>query len=184
VQNAVEFLRRGADDYLVKPLNGRDIRHVVLRSFEHSREIREGISLQTAAATLPGVDSLAPSGEQGGGGEPDGSGTSAAARPRSTALLNSLSEAMRSVLSVLGRAANGTANVLIEGGIRDGEGGSRPGRCTRRDRDGTDLLSVVNCAALPETLIEAELFGVKARSLHRSHRGPERALSRGTGPVR
>jgi DNA-binding NtrC family response regulator len=160
VQNAVEFLRRGADDYLVKPLNGRDIRHVVLRSFEHSREIREGISLQTAAATLPGVDSLAPSGEQGGGGEPDGSGTSAAARPRSTALLNSLSEAMRSVLSVLGRAANGTANVLIEG--ESGTGKEVLARAMHEAgprRDGPFV--VVNCAALPETLIEAELFGVK-----------------------
>jgi DNA-binding NtrC family response regulator len=148
VQDAVEFLRRGADDYLVKPLKGSDIRRVVLRSFEHSREIREGISLQNAGAPAPGTDPSVALGASLGAGS------------GGAVLLNSLSEAMRAVLSVLGRAADGTANVLIEG-----ESGTGKEVLARRmhdagpRRDGPFV--VVNCAALPETLIEAELFGVK-----------------------
>lgn len=140
VQDAVEFLQHGADDYLVKPLRGADIRRVVLRSFQHSREMREGISLQNTA-------------------ERDEIGT---------ALLQSLSAPMRAALSVLGRAADGTANVLIEG--ESGTGKEVLARAMHRAGPREDgPFVVVNCAALPESLIEAELFGVKRGAYTGAH---------------
>lgn len=140
VQDAVEFLQHGADDYLVKPLKGADIRRVVLRSFQHSRELREGISLHNV------VDR-----EETG-----------------AALLQSLSAPMRAALSVLGRAADGTANVLIEG--ESGTGKEVLARAMHRagSREAGPFV-VVNCAALPESLIEAELFGVKRGAYTGAH---------------
>ncbi|TVR91792.1 MAG: sigma-54-dependent Fis family transcriptional regulator [Spirochaetaceae bacterium] len=130
--DAVEFLRHGADDYLVKPLKGSDIQRVILRSIQRSQELREGGAFYDVVAA-----------------ERDGS-----------LLLNSLSDTMRSVLSVLGRSAAGTANVLIEG--ESGTGKEVLARAMHRvssRKDGPFI--VVNCAALPESLIEAELFGAK-----------------------
>ncbi len=132
VGDAVEFLRHGADDYLVKPLKGSDIQRVILRSLQRSQELREGNAMSDVVTA-----------------EQDGN-----------LLLNSLSDKMRSVLSVLGRSSTGTANVLIEG--ESGTGKEVLARAMHRAgprKDGPFV--VVNCAALPESLIEAELFGAK-----------------------
>lgn len=165
----MEFLRHGADDYLVKPLTGADIQRVVLRSFEHRREAREGISLQNAMVARmedagpdgPGTAGTGSNATWTGATGSHAAGSRSAGGPSgSPALLNSLSDAMRSVLSILGRAADGTANVLIEGESGTGkEVLARAMHAAGPRRDGPFV--VVNCAALPESLIEAELFGAK-----------------------
>jgi len=141
VEHAVQFLQRGADDYVVKPLKGSDIRRVVLRSFQRSRELREGVSLQRAMSS---------EGEF------------------RQALLHSLSDPMRATLSVLGRAADGTANVLIEGESGTGKEVLARAMHTAGPRAAAPFV-VVNCAALPESLIEAELFGVKRGAYTGAH---------------
>ena len=129
---AVQFLKRGATDYLVKPLKGADIQHAILRSLRLSEERED----RTAVfEELPRFK--------------DG-----------PFLLESKSPRMQSVLSVVARAAAGTATVLIEG--ESGTGKEVVARALHEAsprRDGPFV--VVNCAALPEGLIEAELFGSK-----------------------
>lgn len=132
VEHAVESFRRGADDYLVKPFQGNDIERVILRSMQRRHEQREVDALQAAL-------------------DPD---------QKTPVLLHSLSDSMRSILSVLGRAANGNATVLIEGESGTGkEVLARALHQAGRRKDGPFV--AVNCAALPESLIEAELFGAK-----------------------
>lgn len=130
VDSAVEFLKHGADDYVVKPFSGTDIQHVVVRCSQRRQEQREAETLHTAIEN-----------------EHTGS-----------VILKSLSGKMRRMTSILGRAAAGSATILLEG--ESGTGKEVLARAVHNAgprKDGPFV--VVNCAALPESLIEAELFG-------------------------
>ncbi|MFW5828225.1 MAG: sigma-54 interaction domain-containing protein, partial [Alkalispirochaeta sp.] len=83
-------------------------------------------------------------------------------------LIHSLSDPMRATLSVLGRAADGTANVLIEGESGTGKEVLARAMHAAGPRAAGPFV-VVNCAALPESLIEAELFGVKRGAYTGAH---------------
>ncbi len=132
ISAAVEFMKHGADDYLSKPFTGMEIQRIVLRSVRRRQEQQEADTLGVVL-------------------EEESEGT---------VLLQSLNPRMRSVTSILGRAAGGTATVLIEG--ESGTGKEVLARALHKAgprKDGPFV--VVNCAALPESLIEAELFGAK-----------------------
>ncbi len=66
---------------------------------------------------------------------------------------------MREVFQLVRRAAASRATVLIRGesGTGQGAGGARPAPALRPGRAGRS--SPISCAALPETLLESELFG-------------------------
>lgn len=131
-QVAVQFLKRGAADYLTKPLKGDDIRHAILRTLQSAEE-REDEAAVLDTITQPDAGPF---------------------------VLESRSTRMRKVMSVIARAAEGTATVLIEG--ESGTGKEVVARALHRasPRHNGPFV-VVNCAALPEGLIEAELFGAK-----------------------
>ncbi len=126
---AIEAMRLGAYEYLLKPLELDQLSDLVERAFEISRLMR-----------VPAV--IPESGE---------------AREDSDALLGHC-PAMQDVFKAIGRVAPQDVTVLILG--ESGTGKELVARAiyhySQRDR-GPFL--AINCAAIPENLLESELFG-------------------------
>lgn len=129
-ETAIEATRRGAHDYLVKPFEPAELMDLVESALEHSRLAREPVSLATDD-------------DDGGASGP---------------VLLGRSRALQSVCKELGRVAGTPMPVLVLG--ETGTGKELVARAlfqygTRRDGP----LIAVNCASVPETLLESELFG-------------------------
>ena len=129
VQPVVDAVRTGADDYITKPFDVTAIRLAVKRALERSALRRRVEVLQTEVSREYPIDGII--------GE---------------------SPAFRKALDDARKAAESEATVLIVG--ESGTGKELVARSihawsTRRD----DPFVPVHCAALPETLIESELFG-------------------------
>jgi two-component system, NtrC family, response regulator HydG len=129
IRNAVEAIRLGALDYLTKPVDPPELLHRIGQAVESRRLKRE-------------VDAL--SGEvrrRQGGSEPVGQ-----------------SPAMREFLTRASRAAATSSTVLMLGETGTGKDViARHIQATGPRSERTYL--TVNCAALPEQLLESELFG-------------------------
>jgi DNA-binding NtrC family response regulator len=129
VQDAVAAMRQGAFDYVLKPFEPEEISLVVERALERKRLRDEARDLRRAVAGAYHFDNMI-----------------------------ARSPAMVRVLELMRRAADSEATVLITGESGTGKevvaraihmgGARRAGRFV-----------AVNCGALPEPLIESELFG-------------------------
>ena len=85
---------------------------------------------------------------------------------------------MEAVFRLMTKAAGSTIAVLIQGetGHRQGAGGARAS--TPSSPRGRGPFLAVNCAAMPETLLESQLFGHRRGVVHRRRPRPRRASSR------
>ncbi len=133
---AIESMRLGAMDYLSKPLDMAKIREVVGQAMSISNLIKESVV-------------------------PDGAENSDTASPpgaTSTDALIGHCTAMQDVYKAIGRVAGQNINVLIRG--ESGTGKELVARAIHQHstRVGKEFLAV-NCAAIPESLLESELFG-------------------------
>ena len=129
VETAVEALRLGAYDYLVKPLDFEALKHTLEKAIEHSRlsvENRELRRQLTDAATRPGI-----------------LGRSQAVKD----MLHIISTVAPTEATVLITGESGTGKELVARALHEGS--------ARADKP----LVTVNCAALAENLLESELFG-------------------------
>jgi DNA-binding NtrC family response regulator len=129
VENAVEAMKQGAYDYLPKPIDMKRLRALVQKALEFQAVVAENSELRLR------LESRA---------EPS--------------LLIGESEPIRAVSRLINEIANSDVTVLIEG--ESGTGKEIVARSihlqsARRERP---FISV-NCAALAEQLLEAELFG-------------------------
>ncbi len=128
-ETAIEAISRGAFDYLLKPLDLETLTRIVARAIETSR-------IQRVPAVLEDESPTNSESEQ----------------------IVGRSAAMQEVYKQIGRVAPHNYPVLITG--ESGTGKELIARAiyqhsTRRDRP----FLAINCAALPETLLESELFG-------------------------
>jgi DNA-binding NtrC family response regulator len=128
-QHAIEAMKQGAYDYLVKPLDTQHLRRVVGQALELSRLSRE-----------PAVVAESPPEEEGG-----------------DAIIGSC-PSMLEVFKAIGRVAAQDVTVLIMG--ESGTGKELVARAIYQhgERAKAPFLAI-NCAAIPDALLESELFG-------------------------
>lgn len=129
VESAVEAMKEGAYDYLSKPLDMQRLRALVLKALEFQALVAENNELRLR---------LQKRSEPG--------------------LLVGESEVMRKVTQLSDEVARSEVTVLIEG--ESGTGKEIVARSIHLKSARADKPFIsVNCAALPEQLLEAELFG-------------------------
>ena len=136
VERAVEALRAGAYDFLVKPVDPDALLEVIERAGRSVALLEQAGQREPALAQAPPELAPAPGGILGQ------SPAIAAVRAR----LLQVAAADAPVLIV---GESGTGKELVARAIHEASGRQRA------------RLVVVNCAAIPETLFEAELFGHK-----------------------
>jgi DNA-binding NtrC family response regulator len=129
VESAVQAMKGGAYDYLSKPLDMQRLRALVLKALEFQALVTENNELRLRLQKRS---------------EPS--------------LLLGASESIHAIVQLMDEVAQSDVTVLIEG--ESGTGKELVARSihlksVRRDKP---FISV-NCAALPEQLVEAELFG-------------------------
>src|SRR5947207_14447 len=126
---AIEAMKQGAYDYLFKPLDLHQLRRVVGEAVEVARRMREPAVL---AETAP---------------DPDVEGAIVGSCP-----------AMREVYKAIGRVAAQNVPVLITG--ESGTGKELVARAIyQHGPRAKAAFLALNCAAIPEQLLESELFG-------------------------
>jgi DNA-binding NtrC family response regulator len=130
---AIEAIERGAFDYLIKPLDIAKLRELIIQAVK----VRQLQSVPRDAAKVATVDS---------------------SEPCKIDYLVGSSPAMQEVYKAIGRVASKKVNVLIVG--ESGTGKELVARAIQRHstRASAPFLAV-NCAAIPEALLESELFG-------------------------
>ncbi|MFN9296901.1 MAG: sigma-54-dependent transcriptional regulator [Acidobacteriota bacterium] len=129
IESAVEAMKLGAHDYIIKPVNADALRLVVSRALEHHRLREEVKSLRTVIDRKYGFENIV---------------------GRSKSLLFTLDNAARAAQSdstVLIRGETGTGKELLAKAVHFNS--------SRRERP----LIVINCGAIPKELLESELFG-------------------------
>ena len=131
IESAVEAMKKGAVDYIVKPFIHEELRLTIKRVLEHSKlslenkRLRQQLSQQFGCKEIIGI-----------------------------------SEAISDVFKTVEKVAPTRANILITGESGTGKGIlAEVIHCNSRRR-GNPFISI-NCAAIPENLLESELFGFK-----------------------
>ena len=129
VDSAVEAMRKGAFDYLEKPLERDNLVLTLRRAFERIGLVRENRVLQKrieSIATIPNMQGEHPK--------------------------------MKEVFRIVAKIAPSNSTVLIVG--ESGTGKELVARAIHEGSPRRDMpFMAINCAAIPDTLIESELFG-------------------------
>ncbi len=134
VETAIEAMKRGAADYIMKPFKNEEVRILIQRAIEQTRIKRENIALRKEQAKRGNLDNII------GKSKPT----------------EELREMIRRVADLPSTVAihgeSGTGKELVARGIHQ-----------LSSRTGKPFVAV-NCGGFPENLLESELFGHKKGS--------------------
>jgi two-component system NtrC family response regulator len=129
IETAVKAIKAGAYDYLAKPIDPDQLVVLIERISERQSLIRENTELKERLIERYKFDEIV-----------------------------STSHAMEEVLNLAGRVAGSNATVLLRGESGTGKELVAKAIHYNSPRANHPLIKI-NCAALPETLLESELFG-------------------------
>ncbi len=129
IGSAVESIRLGAFDYLTKPVVDDDLRVAVERAIRQQSLIRENQSLQKQRERKYRLENIL------------------SRDPEMTKIFDMIETVADSTATILMTGKSGTGKSLLARAIHQ--------RSCRRERPFVE----VSCGALPETLLESELFG-------------------------
>lgn len=129
IDSAVGAMKRGAFDYLEKPLERENLLMTLQRAFERITLVRENRVLQKRVAAIERIPSII--------GE----------HPKMKEVYRIVTKIAATSSTVLIYGESGTGKELVARAIHD-----------RSSRSQQPFMAI-NCAAIPETLIESELFG-------------------------
>jgi nitrogen regulation protein NR(I) len=128
-ETAIEAMKYGAFDYILKPFDIPQMRGLVERALEVSRMMKKIVSLPDREEAEAAEETLVGS-----------------------------STAMQQIYKMIGQVAPTEVTVLLRG--ESGTGKEMAARAVyHHSRRGDKPFLPVNCAAIPETLLESELFG-------------------------
>jgi DNA-binding NtrC family response regulator len=130
MQTAIEAMKLGAFEYLLKPFDIPRMQQVIAQALDSARQARRGVPAGPPPVFEPvGADAII-----------------------------GISPAMQEIYKQIGRVAEKDITVLIRG--ESGTGKELVARAIyRNSRRAKRPFVVVNCAAIPDTLLESELFG-------------------------
>ncbi|MBX3730050.1 MAG: sigma-54-dependent Fis family transcriptional regulator [Candidatus Sumerlaeia bacterium] len=125
----IEAMKHGAFEFLGKPFSGTKLREVASEALKVANDMRTVVSYRPQAVEGEGTEAIVGN-----------------------------SDAMQRVYKAIGQVAASNATVLITG--ESGTGKELVARAIyhHSDRSGRPFIAV-NCAAIPESLLESELFG-------------------------
>ena len=128
-QTAIEAMKLGAYDYVLKPLDVPKLKALIAAALKAARDMREVVSYQPLLSKEDYAEGIV-----------------------------GKSEAMQQVFKMIGQVSHSDATVLITG--ESGTGKELVARAIyhhslRKDKP----FLAINCAAIPENLLESELFG-------------------------
>ncbi len=129
VKNAVESMKAGAFDYIMKPFDNDELRLILERALDHRALLTENKSMRAELG----------------------------ARFKPNNIIGD-SQPMRGVLDLIDRVGPTRATVLVTGESGVGKELVARAIHTRSERSDKAFVAL-NCAALTETLLESELFG-------------------------
>lgn len=151
IETAVEALKMGAYDYVTKPFKIDELLITIERALEYKRALSENIDLKAQVGALFRFESIVAE-----------------------------SSAMRNVCQMVEHVAMTDATVLICG--ESGTGRSLIAGTIHRQSGRKDKKFVpINCGALPENLLESELFGCAPGALPGESAGKEGAFETAVG---
>ncbi len=131
IENAVEAMRLGAFNYLLKPFNAETIETMLDKAQAHIDLIQENYYLREEISTQP---------------------------DRKKQLLIAESETMKKILSDVSKIAKSSSSVFISGESGTGKEVIAHAIHAQSHRSLQTFVKV-NCAAIPTTLLESEFFG-------------------------
>lgn len=131
VESAVNIMKKGASDYIVKPFLNEEIKITIKRILEQRRLVEENIALRQQLSQRMGSMDFVTS-----------------------------SESMIRIIETLEKVIPTKSNILILG--ESGTGKGLIAEMVHRNSPRRDKPFIsINCSAIPEGLLESELFGYK-----------------------
>jgi nitrogen regulation protein NR(I) len=128
-QTAIEAMKLGAYDYVLKPLEVPKLKALIDSALKTARDMREVVSYQPLLASEDHAEGIV-----------------------------GKSEPMQQVFKLIGQVSQSDATVLITG--ESGTGKELVARAIyHHSRRAENPFLAINCAAIPEHLLESELFG-------------------------
>jgi DNA-binding NtrC family response regulator len=129
IDSAVEAMKKGAFDYLTKPLDKDVVIMTIRRALERTELLRKNLELQQALMDKFKIEGIV-----------------------------GKSKSVQDVIHIIKKVSNSPATVLILG--ESGTGKELIARAIHfNSQRAPKSFTAINCAAIPETLLESELFG-------------------------